>query len=457
MGFAEGTSRRQFPSLRFYRWLHRWAAAMLVGLALGLRLHAPEDPVWAAFVPMVFALGLVPLLMSLLPVRPIVSSALCGVSVSMLILVGLIALGEVMCRWVGFDFNRQEATWRRLPPYCRQPKEPTGTVFFRHDGPEVWTGRVISTGITLAGWTLPEAYRHEAEVTVRYDAHGFRDEEDLKDWEIAVAGDSFTELGSVPFEELFTTVLARGTGSRVRNLGVSSTGPFTHLSYLENYGVAPSLRQMLVVFFEGNDVYDLAEELGAIQHHEATGRRPYRVFEKQTSLMTALGGLWGEEGWREPRSLDLIPMFHFHGAHGTEPVTISQLPPGLEELTSIDHARIDRFLSDFQKLGQRKGVKIGLVYMPCKGRVLHGRLEAVEAEREGGRLWEPTRFPEVMAEGCRRRGIEFIDVTPALRLAAQDHGELIYNPILDEHLNTRGSLIVGRTLVEYFAGVRGAR
>lgn len=429
---------------------------MLLALAGILRLFAPSDPVWAALEPVVVSLGIIALLLSALTVRRTLSGVLCGGCVAVLTLIAGVAAGEILFRWADFDFRQQEATWRRLPPYCRQPKEPTGTVFFRHDGPEVWTGRVLTTGIALAGWTVPEPYRDEPILTVRYDANGFRNEDNLQDWDIAIAGDSFTELGSVPFEELFTTLLGRGTGYRVRNLGVSSTGPFTHLSYLEDYGVAPSLKLMLVVFFEGNDVYDLAEEFSAKLHHEATGQRPYRLFEKQTSLLTALGDFWSEPRSREPRSVSLLPTQHFHGAAGVVPVTISQMPPGVEELTPGDHARLGRFFTDFKTLGERLGVKTGLVYMPCKGRVLHGRLKVIEPTRDGGELWEPNRFPEVMAEGCRRHGIEFIDLTPALRRAAQDRGELVYNPLIDVHLNARGSVVVGEVLVERFAGALGA-
>lgn len=448
--------RTSAPSPRFHRALHQWTGGLLLALAGILRLFAPSDPVWAALEPVVVSLGIIALLLSALTVRRTLSGVLCGGCVAVLTLIAGVAAGEILFRWADFDFRQQEATWRRLPPYCRQPKEPTGTVFFRHDGPEVWTGRVLTTGIALAGWTVPESYRDEPILTVRYDANGFRNEDNLQDWDIAIAGDSFTELGSVPFEELFTTLLGRGTGYRVRNLGVSSTGPFTHLSYLEDYGVAPSLKLMLVVFFEGNDVYDLAEEFSAKLHHEATGQRPYRLFEKQTSLLTALGDFWSEPRSREPRSVSLLPTQHFHGAAGVVPVTISQMPPGVEELTPGDHARLGRFFTDFKTLGERLGVKTGLVYMPCKGRVLHGRLKVIEPTRDGGELWEPNRFPEVMAEGCRRHGIEFIDLTPALRRAAQDRGELVYNPLIDVHLNARGSVVVGEVLVERFAGALGS-
>ena len=440
------TSRRA-PGVRVCLALHSATGGLLLAIALAIRLFHQSHPILAALEPIGFALGLIVLLLAVFPARGIHPTLFAGGCVSVLISVLALGTAETVCRVMGIDFLAQEANWLKLPPYCRQPKVPSGTVFFRHRGPEVWTGQVLTTGIGLAGWPVPEAYRNEPVLTVRYDATGFRNEDELTDWEVAVAGDSFTELGSVPFDALFTTILGRETGVRVRNLGVSSTGPFTHLSYLEDYGVAPSLKHVVIVFFEGNDMDDLGKEYNALTRYEETGERPYRWFEKQTSLLTALGDLWIRSSRREPLSLDLIPVVHFHSAQGVIPVTITQVPPAVEHLTPGDHAELKRFFSEYRAFGQRRGVRTWLAYMPCKGRVLHGRVEAVEAHREGGGLWIPTRFPEVIAEGCMRHGIEFIDLTPPLRRAAQERGELVYNSMIDVHLNAKGSMLVGETLV----------
>lgn len=80
---------------------------------------------------------------------------------------------------------------------------------------------------------LDEAYRNERPVTVAYDEQGFRNPDDLIDWDIVVVGDSFVELGYLPYEDLYTTRLGRLLGCRVKNLGCSYTGPFTYDYYLK--------------------------------------------------------------------------------------------------------------------------------------------------------------------------------------------------------------------------------
>ena len=59
------------------------------------------------------------------------------------------------------------------------------------------------------------------------------------------------------YDQLFTTILGKMLNIRVLNLGVSHTGPLTQLSYLQDYGVSPSTKHVVIVFYEGNDLSDL--------------------------------------------------------------------------------------------------------------------------------------------------------------------------------------------------------
>src|SRR5690606_35745366 len=61
-------------------------------------------------------------------------------------------------------------------------------------------------------------------------------------------------------------------------------------------------------------------------------------------------------------------------------------------------------------------------------------------------FWRPTALPDLIREGCERHGIDFIDLTPVLTEAARDRGELVYNPIVDTHLNARGAELVAGEL-----------
>src|SRR5688572_25096295 len=165
---------------------------------------------------------------------------------------GTVLLLEVACRLLGVDFEFKARAFERVPIFYRQPVVPVGDGFFRRPGPATWTGRVLDAGMR-AVQRHEGIYAADPVVTIAYDRDGFRNPEDLADWGVAVAGDSFTELGHLPYEELFTTGLARRLGTGVRNLGVSYTGPFTQTFYLRAYGRAPSTSDAVLVFFEGND------------------------------------------------------------------------------------------------------------------------------------------------------------------------------------------------------------
>ncbi len=101
----------------------------------------------------------------------------------------------------------------------------------------------------MTRYGLPtDHYRDEAAITLTYDTNGFRNSLDLTDWEIAVIGDSFVELGFLPDEELVTSHLARLLGVRVKNLGVSDTGLLTYNHYLKSYATSPATRHVMVFF-----------------------------------------------------------------------------------------------------------------------------------------------------------------------------------------------------------------
>ncbi len=417
----------------------------LVAFALVIRLWFSLHPLLAAMEGLVLSAGLVILLLAVFPARRLESRLPLGLCVAVMSTVATLAAGEVFFRLIGFDFHGQEAALNRVPPYYREPRTPTGEVFFRRNGPEEWTGQVIRTWMVETWWPGAETYEGEPIVTVRYDRNGFRNEVPMDDWEIAVAGDSFTELGYLPYEDLFTTRLGRELGCRVLNLGVSQTGAFSQLSYLRDYGLSESLEQTVIVFFEGNDLYDINREHEDLVRYEETGERPWKRIEKQTSLLRAIGELIS--------GVDPSPVIHrppparylFESGDGIVPVTLIQVAPSVTDVSAAQLAQLDRFYREYRRFGAEHGVRTWLAYMPCKARVLYDRL----TPEDGTALedfWRPTALPDLIREGCERHGIDFIDLTPVLTEAARDRGELVYNPIVDTHLNARGAELVAGEL-----------
>ena len=367
-----------------------------------------------------------------------------------------LAIAEGACRAVGWDFAAAEVrAWKRVPPFYRQPTVPQGDAFFRRPGPERWTGQVLHTRLQQLG-IHPDPYAAEPAITVAYDREGFRNPEGLTSWEIAVAGDSFTELGYLPQEQLFTSILGRKLQVSVKNLGASYTGPLTQLSYLREYGISPSTKDVIVVFFEGNDLKNLAAEHAALERWKRTGVRDRREIPSQPSLVRALAAAVSRLGAR--LSQPAVPLDYvtaaFRGKDGEVPVTLVYTPPARGELGEETLRQLDAFFQDYRALARSRSVRAWLAYMPAKERVLHGRLAFAPAAPPTLVTWRPTDLPDLVGEECRRHGVGFIDLTPALAEETAREGRLLYNAIYDSHLDARGSEVVAGELARHLAASR---
>lgn len=213
------------------------------------------------------------------------STALAKASLVILSTASVLAISEVAFRAASFDFDRLNAPGDELPIYYRPPMFHAGQGIFRRSGPASWRGKPLSAFMRIR-WGDQSAYPNEQPVEIQYDALGFRNPADLTNWEVVVTGDSFVELGYLPYEELFTTIAAKRLGIRIKNLGVCCIGPVSETFYVKNYGKAASTKDAVLCFFEGNDVVDLDLELRNAEAFRATGlpfERP-----KQASLLKAL-------------------------------------------------------------------------------------------------------------------------------------------------------------------------
>lgn len=439
---AGAASRPFTPGLRWV--LHGLSAGALFGVAILAGLWPDAPVVLRALRDAAVAGGLVTLLLAVLrhpQWLPAVSARLC---LTVLSLLAGVAVLEAVFRAARFDFRRQAALLERTPPFWRLPRVPTGTVFFKREGGLEWTGQIIRRQLEQSGLSV-ESYADEPVVTVRYDALGFRNEPRPEAWEIAVAGDSFTELGFVPYEDLFTTILGRKLGCRVVNVGMAGTGPLAYLSYLEDDGISPATRDAVVVFYEGNDLENARDELRDEQALEATGQRPLRPIQPQASLLQALSE-WLAEPPPRPRPEQDGVDGYFRGRDGEVPVTLGFPPRGREGIQPKMAEALDLFARRYAALAQRHNLRPWLAYMPAKPRVLAGLVRLAPDATPELRDWRPGDLPEAIAELCGTHGIRFLDLTPALIEHTRREGELLYHALFVFHLNTRGSQVVGEAL-----------
>ena len=382
-------------------------------------------------------------------------------------LLALFGIAEAGFRLAGHDFSGALARHEETPIYFRKPRVPFGTVFHRRAGHQEWTGNCMSTRLRQLRIT-PDPYAADPPATVRYDAAGLRNPTDLQDWEVAVVGDSFTELGHLPDEALFTSLLADDLGLRVKNLGMANSGPFTELALLEHYGLSPSTRTVVVMVFGGNDRQDARAEGRYLARLEETGER-FRMPgpRAQTSLLRALWSLA-----RAPRKVgsnveetdahdapssssgdgmrDFVHAW-FDGAEERIPISFHHAPPG--DLDPALKAEIDaalgRAYDAFQAFLQDKDLETWFVFVPCKLRVYQDLVTFAERDDvERFRSWEPFDLAGQMRELAESRGFRFHDLTPAMQRAARDERLFLYNTIYDTHLNAVGSRLVAEELAK---------
>ncbi|MCE9520507.1 MAG: hypothetical protein K8R87_13250 [Verrucomicrobia bacterium] len=363
----------------------------------------------------------------------------------------IFGLAEVVCRVARVDFNVILGLKEKnegFPIFFRLPDQPVGEVFFTRKGPASWTGKPLTVMLQNHRGNDP-AYLDEKEITISYDKDGFRNPDDLKDWDIAITGDSFTESGYLPYEDLYSTQLGKLLGKRVKNLGVSDTGNFSQAAYLRAYGLAPSCRTAVLAFFEGNDLDDNIEEMRELQEYHATGERPCREIGRESSLLKTLYRFA-----RDIRKINFSQRSYvnaIYNANGKEiPITIADAPPAPDRMSAVQRKSLQSALQTWATSCKESGVEPLLLYIPCKRRVFHGYLKPGRDYPEPA--WQLNDLPAYVAREATSLGIRCVDSTPALtELAAK--GVLTYNAIYDTHLNREGHRVVAEVLAKALANV----
>jgi hypothetical protein len=358
-----------------------------------------------------------------------------------------LALGgvELAGRVIGHDFKQQRAKFTQVPIYYRQAVVPVGPAFYHRPGPDVWRGRILNQFLALQH-VSGNPYPDEPEIEVTYDADGFRNPLDLTDWDVVIAGDSFTEAGYLAYEDLFTSQLAQQTGLRVRNLGQSGTGTIYQNCLLEHFGVSPSTKHAVIAYYEGNDPTETLYEHGllrdALAQHVDPQSRPNALdlLPKQTSFLRAI---YDRATTPTPQPESHCHAYYIHGQQRV-PLSIYSVPIKFADLAAEAPQVSEQALADFVTFCRAHEITPWLVYLPSKIRVLPGYLEVVPGY-EHLLTWDMGDIRERIQAICQRQNIAFIDTTPALRDSVEQ-GHWPFNTIYDTHLNATGSHCVGRVL-----------
>ncbi len=427
-----------------HRFLSVAAGIVLIGTAFFLEIDTPGDgvPPSVRLALVMAGCGLAVLGVRARPQK--LSAGFAKASLAILSTAGLFTFLEVMFRVAGFDFERLKQPGKDVPIYYRTPMLHAGEGVFRRPGPASWRGRVLASYMRMHG-SDDAPYSNEQPVEANYDAQGFRNPADLSDWEAVVTGDSFVELGYLPYEELFTTLAAKQLGIRIRNLGVSGTGPVSQTFYVKNYGKAASTKEAVLCFFEGNDLEDLSREIRNRESYRAHGFAWER--REQTSLWKAIDEqcrFWWRAG--ETGHALVTPNAVLTTTRPERAMTVCSMPPSWDRLSRRKQEAVAGALANWAETVRAMRMRPWVMYLPDSHRVFHGLIRYSETNSPVAR-WSPGEFGLHLGSICTNLDIGFIDTFPALRHEAQA-GRVPYNIIGDTHLSADGTRVVARVLVE---------
>ncbi|HMJ91231.1 MAG TPA: hypothetical protein VK530_15525 [Candidatus Acidoferrum sp.] len=422
-------------------WLPVLAGAALLGAAVFLDLMADIPAV-----PQMLRIGLVAVgcafaVVGIASWRREFHPAIAKAALATLASVFTFATAEAGFRLARFDFARFNEFPDEVPIYYRPPTLHAGDGVFRRPGPAAWRGKALSAYMRIHG-ADDGPYTNEQTVVVEYDALGFRNSPNLTDWDVVVTGDSFVELGFLPYETLFTTLAAEQLGIRIKNLGVSCTGPISQTFYVKNYGKGASTRDAVLCFYEGNDLNDLDRELRNRESFRSTGK-PFER-QKQSSLLKALF----EQRRLRRVAADLsdariTPNAVLVNTQQERPMTVYGAPPVWDRLGARRRDALIRALTDWAETVRAQGMRPWVMYLPDSHRVFHGYFRY--SDPSNAVHWPPGDFGTQLGTVCTNLNIEFIDTFPTLRHEAES-GRAPYNLIGDMHLSAEGSRVVADVL-----------
>lgn len=324
------------------------------------------------------------------------------------------------------------------PIYYRLPDATfDGGRFVKRRGPDSWTGRPLNAALQMKH-SRDVAYADEKRFTVRYDRDGFRNPADLSDWDLAICGDSFVELGSLPDGETITDQISTLTELRVKNLGVASTAPQNQAAFLRHFGHAPSCSRALLVWSE------IALPKTTEEWTRLRESRPPHLGKADNSFLRAA---WSAMRARlsPDHGTRLYANANFTDASNSSvPVMLDPpYPPSPDALTRSDREALNTALHDWAVTCARLKMEPWFLFLPSKIRVWQGRL----AGDASLLTWTPNELPQHIEQLCKQHGIRFVDATSVLRDASQ-RGELVFNPVVDGHPTKLGASLIAKTVAD---------
>ena len=332
----------------------------------------------------------------------------------------------------------QGRAWFDRPGYVRDPE-----LGYRHVPHYRERGSFIRGNI---GEALCLPAHPPEEFDLRYDQYGFRNDEDMDRAEVVVVGDSYVESPMLPNSGLLTTTLKRLLGTSVANLGISGYGPEQELIVLKRHALNLQPKTIVWIFFEGNDLLQLAAEGEELeQAHPDLGTPSDDLWMRSLTRNLLVLSKNLVRGCAAHRTfLQYRGKFQEAGGKQTE-LYFWEKPAALKSMDRLRLERLRSILTEAHDLTRQRGIRFMVAFAPVNYRV-HRGLENFEPSTPEMREWPFNDLPDVVESMLRAISpdIEFIDLTLPLREAAAA-GRVTYIPD-DTHWTMEGQRVVGEAI-----------
>ena len=326
-----------------------------------------------------------------------------------------------------------------------------------------------------------EAGFGRTECTLTADQRGYRNQTDEDHYDVVVLGDSFAEGSQVSDQQTWPVLLARRSGLKVYNLGMSGYDPQHYLAALQKY--APALKPKLVIclLYEGNDFRSARWVENPEDYRLPAGRivqyyiRHSRVLGAVDGLMCGLLGAVNADGdVPGGEILSWLPLRIEGGGQATyyafSPKRMVRHYVTEQEFRQDDDWKTTvRILGEMRKVCDSMGAALLMAYAPDKPHVTMPLAEAtLPAEQVRAfaalkmkQLPEADAFLEALLarlgskeavthEFCQTEGIPYVNTTTALRDLAARGRQAYYT--YDQHWTPLGHQVVAKVVHDYLQG-----
>lgn len=284
---------------------------------------------------------------------------------------------------------------------------------------------------------------------LKYDKNGFRNEEDLRNADVAVIGDSYVESPMMPASQLATTGLAQLTKMTVANLGQSGYGPQQELAVLKRYGLPLHPKTVVWMFYEGNDLLDARGYADTMSLLQSRWKSLDSAWDRSFTKNSLLWLTQSVQGCiPNPHEMPQAARTTVVNAEGKEDKLYVKGHSSSVTLTKQeldDLQKVVVVLKEAYQLVQQDGARFMIVFVPHAYRVYRD-IFTFQGVRGDVNRWDLNDLPDRLRSlvGDLSPEIDYVDLTPAFRSAARRNVQ-VYLPD-DTHWTSQGHQVVAEVL-----------